>query len=261
MNLQQMALKYAQKGVSVFPCVQNEKRPATSNGFKSASMDQQQILDWWKTNPNYNIGIPTGETMWVLDIDVHGSNEGMEQLKEWESNYGQVQTTTVQTPTGGLHYYFSGTQFLPTSSTSKLAPQVDIKGKGGYVLAPPSIHPNGGTYEVLNSHPIVEAPEWLKTLIRNSEGQQKRKLSSDEWGELLSGVNVGERNNTLARLAGRYLYKLGSHETYEILKMWNANLANPLAISELNKTFSSILKREIKKQGAWKNGNKYYSTK
>ncbi|ODJ70615.1 primase alpha helix C-terminal domain-containing protein [Brochothrix thermosphacta] len=67
---------------------------------------------------------------------------------------------------------------------------------------------------------------------------------------------MGERNNTLARLAGRYLYKLGSHETYEILKMWNANLANPLAISELNKTFSSILKREIKKQGAWKNGIK-----
>lgn len=256
MNLQEMALKYAQKGLSVFPCVPNEKRPATSNGFKSASMDQQQITDWWAMNPNYNIGLPTGEIMWVLDVDVHGSNEGIEQLKEWEMNYGQIQTTTIKTPTGGLHYYFSGKQFLPASSTSKLAPQIDIKATGGYVLAPPSIHPNGGTYEVLNSQPIAEAPTWLKTLIGNSDGQKYRKLSSDEWGELLSGVNVGERNNTLARLAGRYLYKLGSHETYEILKIWNANLTNPLSRNELDKTFSSILKREIKKRGAWKNGTK-----
>lgn len=256
MNLQQRALKYAQNGVSVFPCVPNEKRPATSNGFKSASMDQQQILDWWKTNPNYNIGIPTGETLWVLDIDVHGSNEGMERLKEWENNYGQIQTTTVQTPTGGLHYYFRGDKFLPKSSTSKLAPQIDIKGAGGYVLAPPSVHPNGGIYDVVNPHPIAEAPQWLKILIGNNKSQEQRKLSSDEWGKLLSGVNVGERNNTLARLAGRYLYKLGSDEAYEILKMWNVNLANPLPKDELDQTFSSILKRETAKRGAWKIGIK-----
>ena len=75
------AIEYAKKGWKVFPLKENAKAPATSDGFKSATTDIEQITKWWKQNPKYNIGIATGQQSGISVIDIDGK-EAMKALTD-----------------------------------------------------------------------------------------------------------------------------------------------------------------------------------
>src|ERR1035437_5467647 len=77
------ALQYAERGWSVFPLLPRSKVPATQHGFKDSSKDPEAILSMWGARTNLNIGIATGETFWVLDIDA--DKGGNESLETWEN--------------------------------------------------------------------------------------------------------------------------------------------------------------------------------
>jgi putative DNA primase/helicase len=156
------ALEYARRGWHVFPvfeptadggcscgnygCERQGKHPRISGGFKKATTDAKQIQKWWKQWPSANIGIATGMVsgFWVLDVDPR--NGGRESLARLEEEHHELpETRTVLTGGGGYHFYFASDG--QKARTRKLAPGVEVKGEGGYVVAPPSLHVHGKRYQ------------------------------------------------------------------------------------------------------------------
>ena len=154
------ALKWAARGFSVFPLKPRGKVPLGSlvpHGLKEATRDPAVIRDWWRREPKANIGIVTGAGSFVLDLDDAGA-------VSWFTNAcgrhgGAPKTLTVKT-SRGLHVFFSCAGAV-TNSAGRLAPGVDVRGEGGYVVAAPSMHPSGAVYTIARDLPIAEAPQWL----------------------------------------------------------------------------------------------------
>jgi AAA domain/Bifunctional DNA primase/polymerase, N-terminal len=157
--LSDQAVALAEAGIPVFPCLEDGKLPATEHGFKDASSDVEVVRAWWIENPNYNIAICPEDCGWIV-VDEEADGAG-----EWDAlcveNDPHEATYTVSTPRGGRHYYFTGSG---RSSVKKIAPHVDTRGIGGYVLVPPSIV-NGKPYEVVNDYEVQPIPEWLNPLL------------------------------------------------------------------------------------------------
>lgn len=133
------ALDYTAAGFSVFPLIPKDKRPLTKNGFHDASNDPKKIKEWWGKWPNANIGLPTGKSNGFFVIDVDG--ELPEEFPVFSAG------VTVKTGKG-CHYYVEypeADEIRNQSRTNGL--MIDVRGDGGYVVAPPSIHPDGGQYE------------------------------------------------------------------------------------------------------------------
>lgn len=141
------ALSYAARGWHVFPVKPEGKEPLTRHGLKDATTDHKQIRRWWGKWPDANIGIRTGKEsgLWVLDVD---GSKGKESLARLIEEYGDLPPTPTVITGKGLHFYF---EYPPDSrisnSAGKIAPGIDVRGDGGYVIAPPSIHPSGRRYQ------------------------------------------------------------------------------------------------------------------
>src|SRR3990167_9420355 len=148
------ALAYAALGWRVFPCKLDSKKPATQHGFKDATTDPATIRQLF-AKP-CNLGIATGHGLYVLDVDKH--HDGEATIQDWEADHGLLpRTYTVQTPRGGRHYYFTTTTTAPTGAG--LSRGVDVRGDGGYVVAPPS-----DGYTVLDGAPLASLPDWLAAM-------------------------------------------------------------------------------------------------
>jgi hypothetical protein len=177
------ALAYAKQGFRVFPLRPRSKIPATQNGFKDATTNEEQIRQWWSANTEFNIGIATGNGLLVLDVDA--KNGGLASLEE---HIPYTDTLTVATGGGGYHFYFKADQEF--RNRAGIFPGVDIRADGGYVVAPPSIHENGSPYRVTKEcgAEALPVPAWLKEkLSRSSEPVIARagtELPAGEKGEL-----------------------------------------------------------------------------
>lgn len=147
------ARRLALAGFHVFPLLPNSKRPAIKDWPTLATSDPDYVGGWWKENPDYNIGIHT-KGMMVIDLDPkHGGLDSWAALVETGRLLEDEipPTLTVRTPSGGLHLYFRlppGQQEV-SNSVQKLGPGIDVRGKGGYVVAPGSTI-DGKTYEVVD---------------------------------------------------------------------------------------------------------------
>ena len=163
------ALAYAAQGIAVFPCTSKNgaKKPLTKSGFKNASTDPGVITEWWTKTPDALIGAPTGETakFFVLDIDCKNKVNGFISLDNLVVEHGPLPATrTVSTPSGGEHVYFKHPGSKVKTNAGILAPGVDVRGDGGYIILPPSkIDEN--CYSVVDDEPIAEAPDWLIQLV------------------------------------------------------------------------------------------------
>lgn len=137
--LKSAALWYATAlNLPVFPCAPGEKRPATGHGFKDATTNPAQIEAWWKVNPHYNVAAPTGHLFDVFDVD---GPEGLIALGEFMDAGGFPAPMALSLTPRGRHY------LVPVNpdvgNTTGLLPKVDYRGRGGYVLLPPSRTPDG----------------------------------------------------------------------------------------------------------------------
>lgn len=132
------ALWYADTlGLPVFPCLPGGKRPLTAHGYKDATTDLDRIRAWWKASPEANIGIPTGGRFEVFDVD---GPEGLIALGDYmDQGAFPIPLGIVLTPRG-RHIYVPPTG---AGNTTGLLPKVDVRGVGGYVVAPPSRTPEG----------------------------------------------------------------------------------------------------------------------
>ncbi len=160
------AIECGKFGWAVFPILPRSKAPACPNGFHDGVKDEQSIRSLWGTRTNLNLGIATGDIsgIWVLDIDP--DKGGKEALNELENKYGSLpETLRSKTGGGGTHYFFKMSKDSRiTCSIGKIGNGIDVRGNGGYVAAPPSVHPNGQTYQWEEAE-LVEAPAWLVKLI------------------------------------------------------------------------------------------------
>lgn len=125
------ALKYAERGIPVFPLRPGGKKPLTPRGFKDATTDHDQIRRWWRRWPDANIGIPTGERSGLLVLDHDAYKPGAISREDLERKYGPIpKTTTVGTGRGGFQYLFrypAGSGI--GNSAGELAPGLDVRGR------------------------------------------------------------------------------------------------------------------------------------
>jgi len=199
------ALSYARQGWPVLPLKARGKRPLTGHGLKDASTDPAQIGTWWNRWPDANVGVGTGEASGfiVLDLDRRGQTDGAHVAHAlW--GFAPEDGPCVRTG-NGMHCLFKHPGFTVKNRTGgrALADGVEVKGEDGYVVAPPSVHPNGRRYEwiVEPDDELPECPGWLLTELRDSvkpEGQGNGQIALS----VVDRIPEGQRNARLASMAG-----------------------------------------------------------
>lgn len=155
-------LALAERGWPVFPCG-SDKTPLIKTGFLAASLDPEQIRKWWAQWPAALVGVATGAVsgITVVDIDTKDGKRGDINWQQMIGDNGPLpDTMQVESRSGGAHVYL---KYVPGSriSQSKLAPGIDVRSDGGYIICPPS-----AGYKYINpGTEIAEAPSWLKALL------------------------------------------------------------------------------------------------
>jgi hypothetical protein len=243
------ALTYAKRGIPVLPCAAGSKTPLLDNGHLGASTDPRKINLWWSRWPDANVGFPTGKRsgIFVLDVEEHGFSK----LQELEEERGELPATwTVKTGRRGRHYYFKLPEDVEIrNSAGIIGMGLDIRGEGGYVVAPPSRTQEA--YEVLERVPIAQPSEWLLETVREPPPKPGRSGGDRDGAPLAVGLDgpeiiTGERNQELARIAGR-LHD-GSRDlealTADLKAINAARCKPPLPEAEVERVAASIHRRE-----------------
>lgn len=209
--LGQAALEYARRGWWVFPLEPRGKKPLgrlVPHGLTQATNDLAQIEEWWRKAPNANIGISCGPSRIVV-IDVDERHGGDESIKDLTVQYPEL-ADTIQAATGGggWHLVYEAPAIPVPNSTGSLAPGLDVRGVGGYIVAPPSIHPNGTAYEWYADYgPDERKPGKLPLpIIEALTTPQEGADTPVDVASILQGVSEGERDWKLFQLAAKCRY-------------------------------------------------------
>ncbi|MGY3766798.1 bifunctional DNA primase/polymerase [Vagococcus vulneris] len=266
-ELLRQALIYAEMGLRIFPLSPFSKIPLkNTKGSKEATTDKESIVRWWNTTPKANIGLVT-DSFLVLDIDVHSEeNNGYKSLEVLEKHFEKLPSTyTVTTANNGLHIYFKKPLNIELPQKISLVKGIDVKAHpNNYIVAPPSQIKRDdnslGSYSVKDNLEIAECPEWLINFILRDEPNQSRKANTSDYipstryrskttdllESLVKGADTGSRNDTIAKITGSLLaYAVIPSLVYELVHFANSNFNEPLSDSEVNKTFESIVKKEL----------------
>lgn len=160
-----VALDYAARGLQVFPLRPRSKEPATRRGLYEATSNAATLRRYFTGAHPYNLGIRTGVPSGVFVLDVDGE-QGLSSLAEVVKRHGSLPPTQTSTTGKGRHYWFIARGPVPCS-VGRIAAGIDIRGDGGYVVAPPSVHPNGTVYRWACDERPADAPDWLLMLARH----------------------------------------------------------------------------------------------
>jgi len=162
-DLCRWASQYAVAGLPVLPLRPAGKLPLTAHGLHDATADPHLVAEWWRRWPTANVGVRTGdlyERGRLLVIDLDGA-EGEQSWAALVERQGPVETLTSTTGRG-RHLWLTAPADRPLgNSAGRLGPGVDTRGRGGYVLVPPSVHPSGRRYRWSDCRNLAAAPPWL----------------------------------------------------------------------------------------------------
>lgn len=199
------ALAYAARGWRVFPvhaparnggctcgradCTNIGKHPVTKNGLKDGTTDETTIRAWWARWPWANVAVVTGATSGLLVVDVDVLKGGDESFKAIQAQYDHAFTNTLTGLTGGggwhLLYAHPGADTL-LRNTVRLDGYagLDIRGDGGYIVAPPSRHASGARYQWhAAGDPVRPMPQWLLPLLLRARDTGPESESTRKPGE------------------------------------------------------------------------------
>jgi hypothetical protein len=232
-SLLHSALACIRHGWHVFPCAEGGKHPALKGSWQEhATTGEEQVRQWW-TARRWNIGIACGPSgLIVLDLDVPGHGDaalsgdaaqpaGAESLARLAEEHGHelAPTFAVRTASGGVHRYYTATAETGgiRNSASRLAPLVDVRAAGGYIIAPGS-RVNGTPYAVTALDTPAPFPAWIAGLltdeskintpcaerpvapvIRSPDTHAKAALLKES--DIVASAQPGRRNDTLFRAA------------------------------------------------------------
>jgi hypothetical protein len=249
-----MALKLAARGLAVFPCAPSAKTPACVHGGKDATTDVIAIQAWWRDCPDYNIGIATGATSNIFVVDVDGG-PAETALRKLEESLGVLPATVEAITARGRHIYFRYPTVPVRNSAGRLADGIDIRGEGGFVVAPPSVHPSGRRYcwSVDSANAFAAAPQWLLDWIAEPKIGNGNAAPAAEWRDAVTAeIPEGRRDDTLTRVAGHLLRRrIDPVVTLELLYALNLTRCNPpLPDTAIKRIVDSIAGRELKRREA-----------
>jgi hypothetical protein len=220
------ALAYAEHGFPIFPLSKGTKAPipkadrdtqgkkiVRTGGFYKATTDPVIITQWWYRSEHL-IGMPMGPVSSVFAIDIDTAEDHADGIAEWENitaEHGEIETREHLTATGGRHLILNFDSDQPVGcSRGSLPDGIDVKGRGGYILMPPSRRKDRDYRVGLDVDPI-DPPQWLIEMIRTRpaplfEEQQRKSVdavhtrgAADEVDGI--GATVFEASNIPADLA------------------------------------------------------------
>jgi hypothetical protein len=248
------AIAYATRGFAIFPCLPRGKAPATRHGCRAATKDLAQVATWWRENPTFNVAVATGPVSKVFVLDVDGL-DAEASLRKLEEKYGALPATVQSITPRGRHLFFKCENSAVRNSASAIVPGLDIRGDGGYVVLPPSIHPSGRSYvwSVDSGDHFADAPAWLTNSLSGSKyGSCQHKAKSPEhWHSVItSTIRNGARNSTLTSICGKLLHA-GLMEfalVYDLMCCINiARCEEPLTEGEVHTIVASVARTHLKR--------------
>jgi hypothetical protein len=219
------ALAYASRGWQVIPlhwptrggcscqepkCPSPGKHPLFGKWEERATHYPNTLCDWWTRLPNANVEIAVGASgLAVLDID---GPEGIAALKELQYQHGALPPTIrFQSGGGGLHLLFHNNGYQ-VPCRGHIKPKLDVRGEGGMIVAPPSLHRSGRRYAVLpGPDEPAELPRWLSRLIRytpkyNNEAKARlRRVFPLNERPKMRVVGLGDPRELAARIRSKIL--------------------------------------------------------
>lgn len=225
------------QGFSVIPLRRDNKRPWLDSWkeFQTRLPTEEEVERWFTTWHDANVGIVTGAISNIVVVDADGA-EGLRWMKE------HLPVTSVYVQTGkGYHGYYRHPGGRVTNSV-RIEPEVDIRADGGYVVAPPSIHANGGRYSFLFT-PGLNG--WDDLALYPAEGVKPASsgvdLTSVKPMVSTQPVMPGQRNDTLTSLVGQWVQKGMDPEAVMFAALgWNGGLPVPLKEDEVRHTVNSV---------------------
>lgn len=225
------ALFYARRlSWPVLPVKPGQKKPPlTKNGSLDASTDEKQIRLWWEQWPAANVALRTGVCFWVLDIDPqHGGEESYRRLVY--ANGALAGTLQQKTGGGGSQYFYEQPDQAVITGKAPVRddyPGIDARGQNNYVIAPPSIHPNGNEYlwdsakRTILEEPIVPANGWLlEWVLASAKGTNGANHGFQPPPEK---ILRGQQHKYLVSEAGK-LRDLGLGYEEIVEAIWQTNL-------------------------------------
>jgi hypothetical protein len=259
------ALALARRGWPLFPTKPN-KAPRVLHGLRDATTNERAVTNWFKLFPDTGIAIRTGVESGLVVLDVDHRHGGDDTLAELEAKHGALPVTVeCFTGGGGRHIYFAHPGVELRNSAGKVGPGLDMRGDGGYVIAPPSVHESGRRYEwSVDGHPddvpVAEMPSWLFNLavVRLASGSpngnsgRPQRVSTATWVAMVrDGLPDGERNSGLTRIVGHLLAKdVDARLVLEIAHLINTRCRPSLPASEVDRIVNSICGCELRKRRA-----------
>ncbi len=250
------ALAYARRGWPVFPCKPRSKAPATPRGFLDASSDPAIVQILFSGKGDCNIGVATGPASGFFAVDLDGA-EGRRSFFEEVLEDELPETLAVDTPGGGLHLFFRSNG-SPIKNRAKIGGKpIDVRGSGGYVVVPPSIHPNGKQYAWVGDDEtdIAVPPAWLLAYVigESSHCSKSSHLSftigngGDHLDSLGNhpGVAEGQRHDTALRLIGSALARgLDPVVVAQQAIDWGRRCSPPMADDEVLKILGDLTRKQ-----------------
>ena len=241
------ALAAVARGWSVIPVRPHDKRPLIAwQAYQESRADADQVRAWYARSPQANLGIVTGAVSGLVVLDIDPKHGGDASLAELEHRHGPLpRTLEAVSGGGGRHLYFAHPG-APVPNRAGLAPGIDVRGDGGMIVAPPSVHPSGARYIWKAGHAPGQLapaplPGWLHETLAASGTHPGHPLT--HWRNLVAdGVPEGERNSTIASLAGHLLWHgVDAEVATELLLAWNRERCRPpLPDEEVVRTVESI---------------------
>lgn len=219
------ALSCAARNWAIFPIVPGGKQPLgklAPNGLKNATCDPAIIDAWWTKEPQANVAIATGAISGLVVLDVDAKSGGDETLADLELLHGKLpQTVEVLTGGGGRHVYFRWPGRQIPNSAGRIGTGLDVRGDGGYVVAPPSLHQSGQRYQwEISSDPsdveLAEIPAWLLQLMADAPSRNGTvagvstppsmlPVSKQALDFVANGAPIGQQRDRAVRAARSYL--------------------------------------------------------
>lgn len=261
------ALKLQEIGWSIIPVGQDKKPLISWLEFQERRASKEEIKAWFRKFPKANIGVVTGpvSNLLVFDIDAkHGRTSGEFQFPV---------TVCSNTGGGGEHIFLRYPNFEVHNSAGVLFGEgIDIRGKGGYIVLPPSFHLSGKYYEWKEfcspfDLELADIPEWLETALLNQSKKESPKLYEKDSSEIVEGT----RNDTAVSVAGKIMSEtpneLRNSIGYKKFKEWNSSITSPLLEDELKAVWKSVCKynnkdvsKILKEKEGKKDSEKIYKT-
>src|SRR5215472_4718974 len=190
------ALSLAAAGLPVFPAGA-DKRPLLAGWQEKASTEEEQLRKWWDSHPTALPAIVVGRAgLVVIDCDRHpGGDDGIKAFNRLLSaNGGNLADVPItKTANGGAHLFFKQPKGEPLGNgRGELPDGIDVRGVGGFVIAPGAVLPDGKGWQSVNGRPLLadafkagtipKLPQWLADIIRPNRKSNGGLLDEDARG-------------------------------------------------------------------------------